>query len=131
MPTPKQLEEAREWLRFAAEDLDSARVFRDVRPRRVRQFLFCLQQSAEKSLKAFLIANGTPYPLTHDIDRLSRLCSTLDPSLEPLMRECLPLTPFAGLSRYPSERDEPEPDQIDEWFLATDALVAAVIERIA
>jgi len=131
MRDPKRLDEAREWLRYAQEDLGCAKVLGDARPQRVRHCVFWLQQSAEKSLKAYLIANSTPYPLTHDLDRLRLLCSALDPSLEPLMKACLPLTPFAAMGRYPGATDEPDPDQLTAWMSAAEALIAEVAARLA
>ena len=96
----------------------------------VRQAMFHAQQAAEKALKGFLIGKSKPYPLIHDIDRLRVRCSELDSTLDPLVLECLPLTPFAGLSRYPGDPEAPDLD----WALAlladTKALVAGVLSRL-
>lgn len=75
-PDHKRLKEAEDWLRYAAEDLDSAQAFFEVRPKRPRQFLFCLQQCVDKTLKAMLIGHGQRYPLTHDLDRL-KFCARI------------------------------------------------------
>jgi HEPN domain-containing protein len=103
MPDPKRLEEAEEWLQFAAEDTRAAKALLEMGPNLVRQSLLHAQQSAEKALKAFLIGNGERYPRIHDIDRLRTLCAALDPTVSAPALECLDLTPFAGLSRYPGE----------------------------
>ena len=40
------------------------------------------QQSVEKLLKAFLIDNNRPYPRTHDIRELIKLCMKIDESFK-------------------------------------------------
>jgi HEPN domain-containing protein len=130
MPTQKQPEESRAWLQYAGEDLDAARALLKMKPAMVRQALFHAQQAAEKALKGFLIGNAKPYPLIHDIDRLRARCSELDCTLDQLAMECLPLTPFAGLSRYPGEPEVPDLDWALALLAAAEALVRGVSSRL-
>jgi HEPN domain-containing protein len=122
-------EEALEWLRYAAEDLDASRVLLSA-GRHPRQSLQSAQQAAEKALKAFLIGKGQPYPLTHSLEHLRQLCCAIDPSLDPIASACLDLTPFASLMRYPGDYEEPSPEQASAWIAATEALLNAVSDRL-
>lgn len=70
-----RVEDALEWLAFAADDLGAARSQRGrhVRPRHVANLA---QQSAEKALKAAVILGGRVPPKTHDLEHLRRLLPT-------------------------------------------------------
>src|SRR5947209_19754342 len=63
--------EARGWLVFAREDLETAELELTTRPRRFA----CVntQQAAEKALKAAIIASGVAPERTHDLDQLVQL----------------------------------------------------------
>ncbi len=50
MLSPQRLEEAREWLRYAAEDLETAEMLARASSPKPKQALFHAQQAAEKSL---------------------------------------------------------------------------------
>lgn len=86
MPNLKRLEEAREWLRHAGEDLEAAEILVAADRPRPRQALFHAQQAVEKSLKAFLVAHGVSYPLTHNLTLLMDLCAEIETSLLELVR---------------------------------------------
>jgi HEPN domain-containing protein len=62
------------WVQYAEGDYDSARAL--LRRKRIARHVVCFlaQQSAEKYLKALLVAKGAQYPRIHDLDQLSRLC---------------------------------------------------------
>jgi HEPN domain-containing protein len=63
---------------------------------------FC-QQTAEKYLKAFLIAVEQMPPRTHDVDVLVEMCAAVDPAFEQLQPVVEGLTEFAVIFRYPEE----------------------------
>ncbi|MGI9097322.1 MAG: HEPN domain-containing protein [Solirubrobacteraceae bacterium] len=74
MPDPEADAEAREWLRFADDDLVLARggmtrrqIFRP------RQVCFNAQQAAEKAIKALLVAEQITFGFTHDLEQLAQL----------------------------------------------------------
>jgi HEPN domain-containing protein len=96
----------------------------------VRQSLFWVQQGAEKALKAFLIGNGRQYPMTHDLNRLRVLCSAVDSAIDPSAMECLGLTLFAGLGRYPGESHLPSPEEAQELLDAAWSLHSFVAGRL-
>ena len=64
--------EARRWLRYAREDLDSASMLmaHADTPRNACQLA---QQAAEKSLKAAFVLEGMDFPYIHDLDKLRNL----------------------------------------------------------
>ena len=107
MPSQFRSDEAAAWLQFAADDLGTARALLGVTPSRVRQSLFHAQQAAEKSLKAFLIWHEQPFPLTHDLAVLLRLCVSIDSGIATGVEPALDLTQFAARFRYPGEDELP------------------------
>lgn len=131
MPDPKRLEEAREWLRYAADDLETAELLLDAAPAKIRQSLFPAQQASEKALKAFLIHNGQAYPLTHNLLLLGNLCSELDDTLRPVVEPALPLTDFAVRFRYPGPTlEEIEVSDARQWISAARDVYEAIAKRI-
>lgn len=60
---------------------------------------FHLQQSAEKSLKVWLITKGIPFPRTHDLSLLLGLLEDGGEAIDPFWG-LLELNPFAVQFRY-------------------------------
>jgi HEPN domain-containing protein len=88
-----------DWLRIAEKDL-----------RRVSQLLkahdtelagFCLQQAAEKFLKAFLLSQGWQLRRIHNLDTLLDDAVARDPSLEEFREVCQRVTAYYFVERYP------------------------------
>ena len=131
MPSQFRSEEAAAWLQFAADDLDTAQVLLGAMPSRVRQSLFHAQQAAEKSLKAFLIWHEQPFPLTHDLAVLLRLCVSLDPGIATGVEPALDLTQFAARFRYPGEDEIPSLEEARQWVAAAAGVLDCVSIRIA
>jgi HEPN domain-containing protein len=76
----------KEWLnkadddfRFAETNLKSGSLF-------YAQICFHFQQSAEKSLKAYIISKNLPFDKVHDLIYILRTCSAFDPNLRPSRR---------------------------------------------
>jgi HEPN domain-containing protein len=95
--------EVLDWVRKAEADLAAARRLGEGSPPLPDQMGFFCQQSAEKYLKAFLLAAGEVPPRIHDVDVLVEMCAALDPTFEQLQSEVEGLTEFAVLFRYPEE----------------------------
>jgi HEPN domain-containing protein len=67
--------EARRWLQFAKEDLETAELLlRESRPPRL--VAFHAEQAAEKALKAAIVASGGEVVRTHDLNELRLLIPT-------------------------------------------------------
>ena len=95
--------EVLDWVRKAEMDLAAARwLAKGDEPLPDQMGFFC-QQTAEKYLKAFLIASGQVPPRTHDVDVLVEMCAVVDPTFEKLQPLVEGLTEFAVIFRYPEE----------------------------
>lgn len=70
-------EEVRLWFVQAEEDFASARYL--LEGERFYLVCFVCQQVAEKSLKAYLIAQGEEWIATHSVERLCRAAEGHDP----------------------------------------------------
>ncbi len=127
--TPNELlhREAAKWLEQAAKDLNAARSLANPEPSRS---VFHSQQAAEKALKAFLTFHQTAFRKTHDLTQLGSHCATLDPTLEPSLREAEGLTDYASLFRYPDAPYEPDVDEALRAIEIAGQLCAAVRARI-
>lgn len=64
---------------------------------------FHAQQAAERSLKAYLIANDIDFPFIHNLEKLLELCAQSDKSFLTLKLLCQELTPYAVGLRYDNE----------------------------
>lgn len=60
-----QFDEARQWLRFAGEDMASAEQLFRASPPLLKQALFHCQQAVEKALKGFLVYHDQPFRKIH------------------------------------------------------------------
>lgn len=95
--------EVLDWVRKAEMDLAAARWLAEGDEPLPDQMGFFCQQTAEKYLKAFLIASGQVPPRTHDVDVLVEICAVVDPAFEQLQPLVEGLTEFAVIFRYPEE----------------------------
>ena len=91
------------WIRKADNDLAAAYWLAENDQPFPDQIGFFCQQSAEKYLKAFIIAFGQTPPRIHDIDALLDICTTIDSNFDTLHSKVLGLTEFAVIFRYPDE----------------------------
>ena len=102
---------AREWLEKALDDLESARVL--AAAEHAANALYHCQQSAEKSLKAFLTWHDRPFRNTHDIEKLGDVCREIDGSLGALADEADVLSEYAWKLRYPGSRYKPKRKEVE------------------
>jgi len=98
------LDLAKEWLRYAKSDLNTAmHMFSDVHPKENEISCYHAQQCAEKSLKAYLIAKETDLPYIHDLVELIRLCTAIESGFSTIQPYCVSLNPYGVQVRYPNE----------------------------
>jgi HEPN domain-containing protein len=103
--SPKE-ELVRQWLTLADEDLSIAElIMRDSESVYWGAAFHC-QQTAEKSLKAFLAYNDYHVEKTHDIEYLVKLCAKILPEIEPFIEAAAVMSDYAVDSRYPAPRLE-------------------------
>ena len=91
-----------EWLQVAYDDYEAALyLFRKPNRKPLEIVCYHCQQSAEKSLKAFLCANGVKIHKTHDTGILCRQCVDIDDSFTKYLTVCEELAIYATETRYP------------------------------
>ena len=93
-----------DWYRFGDMDLEAAETLRDYSPQKPLEIIcYHCQQSAEKYLKGYLIANGEKAPRTHDLRLLQGLCYKINPVFDDIADTCDTLTIYSIQPRYPVE----------------------------
>ncbi len=111
-----------EWLSFAKEDLDTARVLLSGEYLYNRSICYHCQQSAEKDLKAYIIYLDLPLNKTHNLIKLVDQIKESDIEIIELQNDVSILTDYIVTARYP---DDSEPITDEESKLAFE-----VTERI-
>ena len=102
------LDETREWVRRALNDLRAAELCAAELP---AEALFHCQQAVEKFLKAFLAWHQTPFRKTHELRELAMMCSGIDKTLEASLEAAIALSQYAWRFRYPGAPYEPDADE--------------------
>ena len=87
------------WLAFAEEDLSSEKIL--LKGKIYNQVCFHAQQTAEKSLKAFLKSKGVNLPKTHNLLELIQICKRKSATFGQLEENCEYLSRFYLPTRYP------------------------------
>jgi len=90
-----------EWIKKADDDLRMAEVIIQSDNPPTWGVCYHCQQSAEKYLKAYLVASDIEFKELHDLVYLSDLCSTIEPDFKNIIDDFKALSPFAVTSRYP------------------------------
>lgn len=91
----------KEWLDKADEDFHFAESNLQDGSEFFSQICFHFQQSAEKYLKSYIIANGLDFDKVHDLVHLLRTCSGHDQMFTDLKEECILLNSAYIETRYP------------------------------
>ena len=87
------------WLQKADEDLVVSRlVFQEGH---LSHTCFLAQQSIEKALKGYLIANESQYPRTHKLVDLLTVCISLEPAFSAFLLNCISVDQYYIPTRYP------------------------------
>jgi len=99
----EEIDLAKQWLNKADNDLLNADNNLCSQNIPFDTVCFHCQQAAEKMLKAYLVANKKPYPLTHDLLLILEEILLLDSGAEELRDALALLTPYAVEIRYPDD----------------------------
>lgn len=110
MKENQRADEARRWLRFAQEDLQTAQSLAEQPEFIPRHVCWLAQQAAEKALKAALVLEGIDFPYRHDLDALRNLLPE-GWSVKAQCPDLAELTEWAVEARYPG--DWPEATTLD------------------
>jgi HEPN domain-containing protein len=92
---------ARAWLAKASRDLRTAKALMSARPAFLDAAAFFCQQSTEKSLKAYLLANGQRIKKIHDLVTLHAEAMSVGFGVELSARRLATLSKYAIEFRYP------------------------------
>jgi HEPN domain-containing protein len=98
---------AKDWIGFANTDLIGAKALFEMGEKFFALSVFHAQQTAEKSLKAYLVFQSIRVPKTHDIGDLLALIELKDKKLSELLTSCQQLTDYAVAYRYPDAQKKP------------------------
>ncbi|MEW6040447.1 MAG: HEPN domain-containing protein [Elusimicrobiota bacterium] len=102
--------EFRRWFQQAKFDLKSA--VDSLNNTNYEWACFQAQQSAEKTLKAFLYLNGEDVMTTHSVFTLSNVCKKYSPEFEKIEKQSKELDKYYIPTRYPNGL----PDEIPHIF---------------
>ena len=95
-----------EWLEIAYDDYDTAQYLYDNKYNKPLEIIcYHCQQSAEKSLKAYLCSRGIEVPKTHEVGLLCHRCAEFNDSFSEFFEDCDEIEIYATLTRYPSRID--------------------------
>ena len=98
MADPKIIQE---WLSKADDDFNFADANLKEESTFYAQICFHFHQAAEKYLKAFIIAHELEFEKIHNLVNLLKLCNKKEPSLSPILDDCIFLNAFYIDTRYP------------------------------
>ena len=87
---------------------------------------FHAQQAAEKYLKAFLVSQGRTTTRTHDLVMLLAECRSTGTDLNILETDCLLLSRYGVVFRYPGPEEEPSEQDGREAIAAAERVQAAI-----
>jgi HEPN domain-containing protein len=123
-------EEVQQWLTKSQRDLKVAWVLFKNEESLLDAVVYHCQQSAEKSLKAYLTHKNTIFRKTHDLDVLIDLCCQSEASFQELKNDADMLTPYATEFRYSSDTIEPEKYEAEEALAMADSILNFVIRSL-
>jgi len=122
----------RSWLTKAASDLRSARVLGSADDAPLDTAIYHCQQTAEKAVKAFLVAKEISPEKTHDIRKLTLEAAVHEPRFNEVMDMAVSLTPYAWEFHYPDDLAETYPtrEEFDEALHHAQAIYDFVLNLL-
>ena len=123
---------AQAWLKKAVSDLRTARLGFETPDGPLDTAIYHCQQTAEKSVKAFLTLHSLAFDKTHDIAKLVSQAAAVEPCFSELEDAAEELTPYAVLYRYPGEQGfiEPSRDELESALKTAERFVEFVRKRL-
>ena len=116
------VEDVREWMRFARMDLSSAEYLRGHSPIPIEIICYLCRQATEKAIKAVLIKHDAVVPRIHNLKKLLLAAEQYENSMQSLSQQANWLTDFATFTRYPNEINISEADMKTALKYAEDIL---------
>jgi HEPN domain-containing protein len=95
-----------DWIEYAQRDYDTAKIMLETHhPLPIEIILYLCQQSSEKILKAYALANNEPLIYTHDLETLLEQCFRHEKEFDQFRELCANITLYASNTRYPQITD--------------------------
>ena len=117
-----------EWMRFAKDDLEAARILLDHRPRKVEIICYHCEQAAEKYLKAVLARKDADIPRTHSLLSIAKNVGLNNTTLAAIVKSLATLQPYAVEVRYPFQLVGGE--GMEELAMKAAEHVASIVEGL-
>jgi HEPN domain-containing protein len=130
LPENELIQETREWLLKAEEDLELARYALTAEKPFIAPALFHCQQAAEKALKGFLTWHGVLFRKTHSIEELGEQCVGLEPSMMQVVAKAVPLTEYAWRFRYPGAPFAPAMEEATQAITIAEEVLKTVLNLL-
>lgn len=111
---------AKEWLKFAVDDIRSSEVL--LQEGIYNMVCFHAQQAVEKSLKAFIRYHRNRIPYIYNLEELCVRCLEIDSSFSQFLDDCITLDIFYQPTRYPEAPAGTLPEGMPNKEQAKDAL---------
>ena len=92
---------------------------------------YLIHQSAEKSLKSYLVFCGQTILKTHNLILLLEACAKKDQSFRSLFEDILILNPYGVYSRYPDDRFSMTKEEVDEAITKAIKILNFVKKKIS
>jgi HEPN domain-containing protein len=127
---PEFPQDADPWLERAERDLLLAELALHSVPSLREATVFNSQQAAEKALKGFLAAHGTPARKTHELLALISACAEIESDFDALAEDATILTPYVSEYRYPGGPLEPSYDAARDAIQRARKIVDFVVAHI-
>lgn len=118
-----------DWLRIAKEDLLAAKAL--VKIELFSAVTYHCQQSAEKSLKGYLVLKEQAAIKTHDLTKLLELCLKFDVNFKKLYEATKQLNPFSTKFRYPTEFEIPDLADAELAINHAQSIMRFVLKKIS
>ena len=97
-------EELRQWFALAEQNLGVAKhLATTYHPTPDETICNQCQQSAEKYFKGYLFINNIEPPKIHDLSALLLMCADINPEFVKFTKQCVYLTKFAVMPKYPNQ----------------------------
>jgi HEPN domain-containing protein len=104
------IEDVKEWIKYADNDLDSAKILNEAVRKHSEIICYLCAQAVEKYLKGYLIYQNIEPKKTHDLSYLNSFCIEKDNNFNKIQPLCDFLTTFAKSVRYPHKYEITEDD---------------------
>lgn len=123
------MQEHEKWLKIAKDDLLAAKGL--IKLELYSASVYHSQQSAEKSLKSYLVFKNYPVVKTHDLIKLLEMCMSFDHEFRNKFEAADYINPFSSKFRYPTEFDIPELSNADLAVRHAENIIRFVLKKVA